>query len=923
MPVQPVLSWNEIRARATQFARDWADETSEDAEAKSFWDKFFEIFGINRRRVATFEQPVKKSDGHDGYIDLLWKGKLLVEHKSKGKSLDKAAQQARDYFPGLKDRDLPRYIVVTNFEHIRLYDLDNDATHEFALHELPKHIKLFGFIAGYESKSYGKEAEVSIKAAYQLGQLHDLLEDSGYTGEALEVLMVRLLFCMFAEDTAAFEPRQFQDFIEQKTKEDGTDLGPLLGQLFEVLDTPEDKRNKNLDEQVGAFRYVNGQLFAKRFGTPSFTGAMRESLLEACALDWAGISPAIFGSLFQSIKDRKERRKGGEHYTTEENILKALHPLFLDKLQAELQAAGKNRKKLEELHTKLATIKILDPACGCGNFLVVAYRELRLLELEILKRTYTSETRALDVTSLVRVNVDQFYGIEIEEFPSQIAQVALWLTDHQMNQRVGEALGQAPVRLPLKTAPHIVHDNALTIDWADVVKPQELSYIVGNPPFVGKSNMDTKQKSALLRVFDGTKNAGNLDFVSAWYRKAAGYMAANPAIRAALVSTNSITQGEQVGILWPDLFERGVKINFAHRTFQWSSEARGKAAVHCVIIGFALQDEPKKLLFDYDTPQSEPHLTEVKQINPYLYDGDSIFLNSRRNTICPAPEMQNGGKPTEGGNLLLDEDEKNSLINSSPIARKWIRPFLMGEEFINGIPRFCLWLVDAPASEIRNIPEIYSRIENVREMRLNSSKIATQKLAQTPMIFGEVRQPNSKFYLAIPKVSSERRYYIPIGYLPNNVICGDKLFFISDASLYAFGILMSVMHMAWTRTVCGRLKSDYSYSNTIVYNNFPWPEAPTAKQKEAIEKCAQAVLDARAAHPGSTLADLYDPNTMPVDLLKAHQALDKAVDAAYGAPKFASEAERVKYLFALYQKLTAPLGLDAPAPKKKRTKKAE
>jgi len=647
------LSWNEIKNRALEFSKEWKDESSEDAEAKSFWDGFFNIFGISRRRVASFERPVKKADGRDGYIDLLWKGVLLVEHKSRGKDLDRAFTQALDYFPGLKERDLPRYVLVSDFARFRLYDLDTDEQHEFPLAELYKHVKRFGFIAGYQTRSFGGEDPVNIKAAELLGRLHDTLEDSGYTGHQLEVFLVRVLFCLFAEDTAVFERRQFQDYVEQRTVEDGSDLGMHLAMLFQILDQAGDKRLKSLDEQLAAFPYVNGRLFAEPLPIASFTRKMREALLDCCALDWSRISPAIFGSLFQSVMDRDERRNLGAHYTTETNILKAIRPLFLDALEQEL-AACKGVKQLEAFHDKLADTRLLDPACGCGNFLVIAYRELRRLELETLQRLHQHDQLALDAAALVRVDVDQFHGIEIADFPAQIAQVALWLTDHQMNLRVSEAFGQYFARLPLRKSPHIVHGNALQLDWKDVIAPERLSYIVGNPPFVGAKFLNDEQRAEMAGIFSGVRNAGLLDYVTAWYRKAVDYMASNPAIQAAFVSTNSITQGEQVGALWPDLLGRGVKLHFAHRTFQWSSEARGKAAVHCVIIGFGLTDVTEKWIYDYEKPKAEPHAVRANNINPYLVDGPNVVVTRRNVPLCSVPEMKSGNKPIDDGNYLLN-----------------------------------------------------------------------------------------------------------------------------------------------------------------------------------------------------------------------------------------------------------------------------
>ena len=901
------LSWNEIRSRALAFSREWAEETSEDAEAKSFWDGFFDIFGVSRRRLASFEAPVKKEDGKGGFIDLLWRGVLLVEHKSRGRDLDRAARQALDYFPGLKDRDLPRYVLVSDFARFRLFDLDTNEQHEFPLADLHSNVRLFGFMAGYQTRSFGQEDPVNIKAAERLGKLHDLLKASGYEGHPLEVFLVRLLFCMFAEDTALFERRQFQDYLEQRTGEDGADLGMHLAQLFQILDTPAEKRHTTLDESLAAFPYVNGQLFSEVLPITAFDRTMREALLECCALDWSRISPAVFGSLFQSIMDAKARRAAGAHYTNETNILRLIRPLFLDELWAEFHKVKGNRNKLFEFLKKLARLRFLDPACGCGNFLVIAYRELRLLELEVLRQVRQSGQLHLNVFQLISINVDQFHGIEIEEWPARIAEVALWLTDHQMNLKVSEEFGQYFARLPLTVAPHIVHDNALAVDWNTVIPAERLTYLMGNPPFVGAMMLSDDQRSDIASVFSGTKGAGVLDYVSAWYVKAAEYMATNPTIRAALVSTNSITQGEQVGILWPNLFHHGIKIHFAHRTFQWSSEARGKAAVHCVIIGFGLHDVAEKWLFDYDTLKSEPHAMKAANINPYLVDGPSVFLANRTVPLCAVPAMRFGSMPRDGGHLLFTETELHDFLAVEPAAEKLVHPYFGAQEFLNSGKRWCLWLVDANPTDLKSLPKTLARLEAVRKTRLASKAASTRKFAETPGLFCQIAQPDSN-YLLVPGVSSERRRYVPIGFMPKTAIANNLVFVVPHATLFHFGVLSSDMHMVWMRAVCGRLKSDYRYSKDIVYNNFPWPE-PTDKQHTAIENTAQAVFDARAQFPDSTLADLYDPLTMPPVLLKAHQQLDRAVDAAYGAKSFKTEAERVAFLFTRYQLLiekTAP-----------------
>ncbi len=909
------LSWNEIRDRALAFSREWADESSEDAEAKSFWDGFFNVFGITRRRVASFEAPVKKGDGQGGFIDLLWKGVLLVEHKSRGKDLDRAARQAFDYFPGLKERDLPRYVLVSDFARFRLHDLDNKEQHDFLLADFSKNIKLFGFIAGYQTRSFGQQDPVNIQAAEKLGKLHDLLKLSGYNGHPLEVLLVRILFCMFAEDTALFERCQFQDYLEQRTVDDGSDLGMHLAKLFQVLDTAPERRSAALDEQLAVFPYVNGQLFSEALPISDCTRQMREALLDCCALDWSRISPAIFGSLFQSIMDTTARRNLGAHYSSETNILKLIHPLFLDELWAEFHKVKRNKNQLFEFLKKLSHLTFFDPACGCGNFLVIAYRELRLLELEVLRHVRQSDQLMLDVFQLIGVNVDQFHGIEIEEWPARIAEVALWLTDHQMNLKVSEEFGQYYARLPLKKAPHIVHGNALRIDWNEVFPAYRLSYLLGNPPFVGSKLLNDTQRSEVADIFPDVKSAGVLDYVACWYRKATEYMVENPDIRAAFVSTNSITQGEQVGILWPDLFRRGIRINFAHRTFQWNSEARGKAAVHCVIIGFGLNDVAEKLLFDYDTPKSEPHSIKAVNINPYLVDGPDVILQNRTKPICEVPEIGIGNKPIDGGNYLFTTAERDDFLCKEPSSAKWFRRWLGSVEFINGYERWCLWLGDCPPDELRKMPEALKRVDAVRKVRLESKSAPTRKIADTPTRFHVENMPEGN-YLIIPEVSSERRLFIPVGFSGPETFCSNLVKILSNATLYDFGIICSTMHNAWMRSVCGRLKSDYRYSAGIVYNNFPWPE-PTEKQQSAIEAVAQVVLDARAKYPTSTLADLYDPLTMPPELVKAHQALDRAVDAAYGKIAFKTEAERVAFLFERYQQLTAPLVVAEKTTKKK------
>ncbi len=914
------LSMNEIKARALQFSREWEDETSEASESQTFWNQFFSVFGVNRRRMGAFEKRVKTG----GAIDMLWKGKLLVEHKSRGKDIDKAHRQAVGYFPGLSDDELPRYIIVSDFARFRLYDLDNETQVEFPLEELVSNVGLFGFISGYESRSYVEQNPVDIKAAERMGKLHDLLNDSKYQGHKLEVLLVRLLFCLFAEDTGLFDKSSFKLYLEQRTAVDGSDLGSKLALLFQVLDTPTKERQQTLDEKLNAFPHVNGKLFEETLPIVAFNSKMRETLLYCAELDWSKISPAIFGSLFQSIMDKDARRDLGAHYTAEVNILKLLDPLFLDDLHNEFENITQERSRtwksqLKTFHEKLANIRILDPACGCGNFLVVAYRELRQLELDVLLLLYGGQLEVDVLQLLVKLDVDRFYGIEIEEFPSQIARTALWLTDHQMNQKVSRAFGQYFVRLPLAATASILHENALTTDWKDLVDPDVLTYIVGNPPFGGARLMSKVHAKEVKQVFYDVKGNGKLDYVTCWFRKATDLMGENPKIRTAFVSTNSIVQGEQVGILWSLLLQAGIRIHFAHRTFQWTSKARGKAAVHCVIIGFALHDSTPKTIFDYETPLSDPHAAEVSHISPYLVDGPDVFVVSRNTPLSSPslPKMGIGNKPIDGGNYLFTPQEKGEFISKEPASEKWFKRWYGSNEFIKGIERWCLWVGDCPPEELRKMPAVLKRIENVRKCRLNSKSAGTRKIAKTPTRFHVENMPLDRFLL-VPSVSSERRSYIPMGFMTPDTIASNLCLIVPQATHYHFGILTSLMHMAWVRAVGGRLKSDYRYSARIVYNNFPWPEA-SEKQQQAIEEAAEQVLEARKQYPNATMADLYDPRAMPILLLKAHQKLDKAVDKAYGVKGFDGEAERVAFLFERYRQLTEPLGLDDK--KKKRSKR--
>lgn len=945
------LSWNEIKDRALSFSREWAGEASERAESQSFWNGFFNVFGLVRRRVATFEEPVARlRDGgrtSTGKIDLFWKGVLLVEHKSRGRDLARAYAQAVDYIPGIADRDLPRWVLVSDFARFRLHDLESGEQAEFELAELHRHVRLFGFIAGYQPRTYKDDDPVNVAAAERMGALHDALKASGYQGHALELLLVRLLFCLFADDTGIFDRNAFRELVELRSGADGSDLGRLLNELCEVLNTPVSRRQQALDEQLAAFPYINGRLFEERLATAAFAARTRSLLLDACALDWGQISPAIFGAMFQSVMNPKLRRNLGAHYTSEKNIQKLIGPLFLDELKADLaqidgmRQANVRQARLRQFHQHLASLRFLDPACGCGNFLVVTYRELRTLELEVLRRLHADvSTRFLSVRDEIHVDVDQFYGIEIEEFPAQIAQVALWLVDHQMNLKVSEEFGELFLRLPLAKSPNIVHGvSALSVDWNSVCPKDRLNFILGNPPFSGAKVMSDAQRAEIVGLLPGVKGAGVLDYVTGWFVLAARMMAGT-SIRAAFVSTNSVTQGEQPGILWPELWRCGMRTQFAHRTFRWRNEARGVAAVDCVILGLAATEPASPAIFHYAHPRSEADCVVASNINPYLVDAPNIVLLARSRPLCRVPEIGIGNKPIDGGYLLLSTDERRALLARDAGVARFLRKWVGADEFLNGEDRWVLALQHASPDQLRGMPDVLAILEQVtafRQGRIDAKNGRKSKagqssvaLAATPTRFHVTFLPTSN-YLLIPRHSSERRSFIPFGFMPPDILSGDANLVTTTATESDFGVLQSSMHMAWVRNTCGRIKSDFRYSKEIVYNNFPWPDTPSDASRAAIEAAAQAVLDARAQFPNASLADLYDPRTMPPPLVQAHQALDRAVDAAYVAgelaagrkkPSLRTDAERAAFLFTLYQHYTSLLPAAASGSTRPRRAKA-
>lgn len=939
------LSWNEIRARAARFAEDWKDARYERGESQTFYNEFFEVFGITRRRVASFEEPVRLLGERRGFLDLWWKGVLLVEQKSAGRDLARAKQQALDYFPGLRESELPRYILVCDFQNFELHDLDETRYVRFRLHELPAHIEDFAFILGVQKRTFRDQDPVNIEASELMGQLHDALKASGYTGHDLERILVRLVFCLFADDTGIFDQRDvFSDLIANRTNPDGSDTGLWVSQLFEVLNTPLDSRQRTLDEDLAQFPYVNGDLFAERLPIPSFNSDMRRLLLTACNFNWDAISPAIFGSLFQSVMLPLERRQQGAHYTTEKNILKVIEPLFFDELRAEFEQLKKRRdtgrgKALANFHSKLAGLTFFDPACGCGNFLIISYRELRQLELEVLKELHRKQ-RNVDVQGMSQVDVDQFYGIELGEFPARIAEVALWMMDHIMNNRLSLEFGESYVRIPLRKSPHIRHSDALEIEWSEVIAAERCSYIFGNPPFVGAKMQSPEQREQVRNIAKLGGSGGSLDYVAAWFIKAGQYVSQS-STRIGFVATNSITQGEQVAQLWPILFDRcGLEIMFAHRTFAWGSDARGVAQVHVVVIGMSSRrvEPPIKRLFSYDNLRGEPTESVHAALTAYLFDGGKLsnrhlVIHEVSNPINGAPKMIIGSKPIDGGYLIFDDEERAALLTQEPDVDRFLKPFVGGAEYLQGRGRWILSLQNADPADLRPLRIVKERLQAVREYRLGMRQAKKWKegspkkepgtsaraLAEMPAEFHVTVIPTKPF-LAIPENSSQTRDYLPIGWLVPPVIPSNKLRFIRNADLWHFGILTSRMHMAWMRCVSGRIKSDFQYSIGIVYNTFPWPEAEQGAI-ENIRVLANGVLEARSLYPTSTLADLYAPNLMPRELHKAHRDLDSAVDKLFRKAAFSGDLERVEHLFGSYEKLVTPLMPAEPQRKRVRVRR--
>ncbi len=908
------------RNAAREFAEKWARRGYEKGESQPFWMQLLsEVYGVEHvADFIKFEDQVHLD--HTAFIDgRIRSTEVLIEQKSIEKDLRKPIkqsdgtmltpyQQAQRYIIGLPRSEHPRWVVVSNFREFLVYDMEqpNGEPEQILLENLEKEYYRLQFLVDVKSEHISREEEVSMKAGEIIGAIYDaMLEQYGdrdsETLQQLNILCVRLVFCLYAEDAGIFTRDQFHDYL---VKHDTEMMRAALLQLFEVLNTPVEERSKFLRDDLKAFPYAKG-VFAEYIDIPQFTPELRELLLQKASLDfdWSEISPTIFGAMFESTLNPETRRSGGMHYTSIENIHKVIDPLFLDDLKQELEdileekVERKRQKLLSAYQDKLASLTFLDPACGSGNFLTETYLSLRRLENRVVSAmTHGQAFIGLEEFSPIKVNINQFYGIEINDFAVTVATTALWISESQMLAETEQIIKHDIDFLPLKANANIHEGNALRIDWETVVPKDKLNYIIGNPPFVGARIMSTAQKDDLLEIFGKKwKNVGNLDYVCGWYKKASELMKGTK-IRAALVSTNSISQGEQVANLWKPLFEDGLKFNFVYRTFRWDSEATLKAHVHCVIIGFSYLDSAKYFIFD------NGKTIEVKNINPYLIDAPSVFVESRPKSLCDIPQIGIGNKPIDDGNYLFTKEEMEDFIKIEPKSQQYFRPWYGAQEFIHQKPRYCLWLGDCSPAELRSMPHCLKRVENVRNFRLASKSAGTIKLADRPTHFHVENMPISE-YIIVPRVSSERRRYVPMGYLSKETLTSDSAHIIPDASLYHFGVLESNVHMAWMRAVCGRLKSDYRYSKDIVYNNFPWPEV-SDEQREKIAATAQAILDARAMYPDSSLADLYDELTMPPELRKAHQQNDRAVMAAYGFPISMTESECVARLFELYQKLT-------------------
>lgn len=881
--------------------------------------QFMDAYGFPKSTVTRLRNSDDDRNVGEG-SDIGVKKKLYFKRVSQGADVGEAADALKT--SDAVTRNDIRFVIATDFKTLVAYDLKADERLEVAIDELHKDYGFFLPLAGYEKAVMYSEHPADLKASEKMGQLFDMIRERNDLTKAedihaLNVFLTRLLFCFYAEDTGIFAEAQMTSALQLYTKADGSDVDQFFTDLFTVLNLDANAPERQaMPSHFQAFPFVNGGLFAVDEPVPEFGAKARRILLDCGSLDWSQINPDIFGSMFQAVIDPDQRGSLGQHYTSVSNIMKVIQPLFLDDLYSELEKSQGNERKLKSLLLRLQNIRVFDPACGSGNFLIIAYKELRKLEMEIIDALNAAGTQSVMYYSGIRLS--QFFGIEIDDFAHEVAILSLWLAEHQMNTAFKDKFGYAEAALPLSDSGHIVAGNSLRINWEEVCPPideqgEREIYICGNPPFLGSGGRSEEQNEDMDSVFAGFKSFGMLDFVACWFWKAAQYIQGKQA-QFALVATNSICQGEQVAMLWPRILEKNLAIRFAYPTFAWKNQAKQNAAVHVVVIGLANSTDIKEKTLFRVGKDGATFKVDAKNISPYLLEGGDTPVSSRGKPICQVSEMVYGNKPVDGGHLLLTTAEKNQLLASEPQAAKWIRRLVGAQEFINGKERWCLWLLDVSDEEIKEIPEVQARVNAVQAMRLESKKAATQKIATIPYLFGEIRQPKDGHYILVPRVSSERRPYVPIGFLSADVITTDRNQMIPNGTLYEFGILTSEMHNDWMRTVCGRLKSDYNYSGTIVYNTFPWPDVTEPKRKH-IEALAEEILLIREDYPDKTLAQLYDPDTMPEPLLQAHKNLDRAVEALYREKPFRDASERLEHLFARYEKLIAAEQSKAPAKK--------
>lgn len=921
------LDFTHIRQQLQKVIHDYHDaEGYERGQSQNFWTQVFNSYGVSgQTQLKAFEHRLKDGKGQK-YVDAFIPKLVMIEQKSRGVDLHKAYAQVSGYYDKLNTNEKPRYIVLSNFDEIWLYDIANPLdvkTYKCDLSELPSNAEWLSFLSPDSQQSdIIEENPINRKATEMVAKLHQAFIEDGVNADDLALFLTRLIFCFFADDTGIFGKKHLlQQLLKRQAMPDGSNLHQVLATLFDTLNTKQ--RSSRLPQDYAEFAYVNGDLFAANVPIPYFDSRLYDLVMACNELDWSEISPAIFGSMFQSVldvsdTDKDTRREFGAHYTSEKNILKVINSLFLNDLRDEFSKCTTNKPRAIKLYEKLSTLKFFDAACGCGNFLIIAYRELRLLENQLIAQIYGDQRGLLDISTMCKVTVEQFYGIEIEPHAAHIARVAMWITDHQLNEATAQRFGTTRPTTPIIYSPHIIEGNALQIEWSSVIDPNDCNYQFGNPPFIGKAYQTAEQKADLQKVAGGVKGYKVLDYVAGWYIKAMHFMQSvtkpNHHVETAFVSTNSIVQGEQVAVLWKYLLDecKGY-INFAHQTFKWSNEGKGVAAVHCVIVGYSLINRQEKTIFTYANIDGEPTPNKAKNINGYLFNGENVFFDKTKKQISGELPMDYGSMPNDGGYLLMSDDEYHALIATQPLAKKYIKPFMMGNEFLNDIKRWCLWFDSCNTVELNNdllkMPEVAERIQQVKFLRSQSSREATNKLANIPHLFGERRYSNSP-YIGLPRVSSENRKFIPIDFL-DGTVAGDKLYVLLGGGLYHFGILSSSMHNAFMRLTAGRLESRYSYSNTIVYNNFPYPfmaddtDTKAEQARQSIAKAGQAVLDAREdyrkAEPKPTLAQLY--NRYLVDpypkLTKAHSELDKAVDKAYGYKGNGSDESRVEFLLKL------------------------